>query len=65
MPKYLLEKVKTLDPDNPNRATALFGGKSSGILNWNDIAYPHWYKMYKRLLGKLLAYRMKSICQVM
>lgn len=35
----------------PNKSTALFGGKSSGILNWNDIAYPHWYKMYKRLVG--------------
>src|SRR5699024_9095165 len=31
--------------------TGVFGGKSSGILNWNDIAYPHWYKMYKRLIG--------------
>jgi len=51
MSQYLLEKVKTLDPINPNRATALFGGKSSGILNWNDIAYPHWYKTYKRLLA--------------
>lgn len=51
MSQYLLEKAKTLDPINPNRATALFGGKSSGILNWNDIAYPHWYKTYKRLLA--------------
>src|SRR5690606_7519711 len=51
MSQNLLEKVKTLEPINPNRATALFGGKSSGILNWNDIAYPHWYKSYKRLLS--------------
>lgn len=51
MPKVLLNKAKTLEPLNPNRATALFGGKSSGILNWNDIAYPHWYKTYKRLLA--------------
>lgn len=51
MQKVLLNKVKTLEPLNPNRATALFGGKSSGILNWNDIEYPHWYKTYKRLLG--------------
>lgn len=51
MPEVLLNKVKTLDPRNPNRATALFGGKSSGILNWNDIPYPHWYKTYKRLLA--------------
>lgn len=44
-----LDKIKTLEPKNPNKSTGLFGGESSGILNWNDIAYPHWYKMYKRL----------------
>jgi ribonucleoside-diphosphate reductase beta chain len=47
----LLERAKTLEPRNPNKSTGIFGGKSSGILNWNDIAYPHWYKMYKRLVG--------------
>ncbi|TQR14136.1 ribonucleotide-diphosphate reductase subunit beta [Psychrobacillus soli] len=46
-----MEKAKTLDPRNPNKSTGIFNGKSSGILNWNDIAYPHWYKIYKRLLG--------------
>ncbi|MFC0302521.1 ribonucleotide-diphosphate reductase subunit beta [Virgibacillus soli] len=51
MSQLLLEKAKTLEPRNPNKSTGLFGGKSSGILNWNDIAYPHWYKMYKRLVG--------------
>lgn len=40
-----------MEPVYPNRATALFNGESSGILNWNDIPYPHWYKLYKRLLG--------------
>ncbi|MFC3779661.1 ribonucleotide-diphosphate reductase subunit beta [Bacillus chungangensis] len=39
----LLTKAKVLEPANPNRSTALFGGKASGILNWNDIAYPHFY----------------------
>ena len=51
MSEVLLEKAKTLEPRDPNKSTALFGGRSSGILNWNDIAYPHWYKMYKRLVG--------------
>jgi len=51
MQKELLKKAKTLEPRNPNRSTGIFGGASSGILNWNDIAYPHWYKMYKKLLG--------------
>ncbi|HEY4553799.1 MAG TPA: ribonucleotide-diphosphate reductase subunit beta [Bacillaceae bacterium] len=39
-----LQKVKVLEPANPNKSTALFGGKASGILNWNDLAYPHFYK---------------------
>src|SRR5699024_11745634 len=47
----MIEKSITLEPKNPNKSTVVFGGKSSGILNWNDIAYPHWYKMYKRLIG--------------
>ncbi|MFC2949021.1 ribonucleotide-diphosphate reductase subunit beta [Virgibacillus sediminis] len=51
MSEALLERAKTLEPRHPNKSTALFGGKSSGILNWNDIAYPHWYKLYKRLVG--------------
>lgn len=51
MSQLLLEKAKTLEPRFPNKSTKLFGGESSGILNWNDIAYPHWYKMYKRLIG--------------
>src|SRR5699024_2336532 len=46
-----LERAKTLEPRHPNKSTGVFGGKSSGILNWNDIAYPHWYKIYKRLIG--------------
>ncbi|NAP00246.1 ribonucleotide-diphosphate reductase subunit beta, partial [Halomonas sp. MG34] len=51
MQEAMLKKAKTLEPLNPNKSTGIFGGKSSGILNWNDIAYPHWYKMYKRLIG--------------
>jgi len=39
----ILNKVKVLEPENPNKSTALFGGKASGILNWNDLAYPHFY----------------------
>lgn len=41
----LLKKSKILEPRNPNRSTALFDGKASGILNWNDIPYPHFYKL--------------------
>lgn len=42
MPK-LLQKAAILNPVNPNKSTALFGGKASGILNWNDLAYPYFY----------------------
>ena len=41
----ILRKAKVLDPANPNKASRLFGGKASGILNWNDLAYPHFYQM--------------------
>ncbi|MFD1064625.1 ribonucleotide-diphosphate reductase subunit beta [Oceanobacillus locisalsi] len=51
MQKVTLERAKTLEPRFPNKSTGLFGGESSGILNWNDIAYPHWYKIYKKLIG--------------
>lgn len=47
----MINKAKTLEPRNPNKSTGIFNGESSGILNWNDIAYPHWYKIYKRLVG--------------
>lgn len=40
-----LERVKVLEPKNPNKSTAIFGGKASGILNWNDIAHPHFYTL--------------------
>ncbi|MBW8350933.1 ribonucleotide-diphosphate reductase subunit beta [Bacillus sp. IITD106] len=40
----VLSKVVVLDPLNPNKSTALFGGRASGILNWNDLAYPHFYQ---------------------
>src|SRR5690606_35393993 len=40
----ILTRAKVLEPTNPNKSTALFGGKASGILNWNDLKYPHFYK---------------------
>lgn len=44
-----LKYVKVLAPEHPNVATKLFGGESSGILNWNDVKYPHFYKMRESL----------------
>lgn len=44
-----LTRVKVLEPANPNKATAIFGGKASGILNWNDLAHPHFYTLRQRI----------------
>lgn len=44
-----LKRVKVLEPANPNKATAIFGGKASGILNWNDLAYPHFYTLRQKI----------------
>lgn len=49
--KKFLEKIKILDPVNPNRSTGIVNGKASGILNWNDIPYPHFYELYKSLMA--------------
>ena len=45
----LLDKVHVLKPTNPNKSTALFGGKASGILNWNDLSYPHFYEFREQI----------------
>ncbi|GIN62917.1 ribonucleoside-diphosphate reductase subunit beta [Robertmurraya siralis] len=46
-----LKKIKLLNPEFPNKATGVINGKASGILNWNDIAYPQMYRMYQTLLA--------------
>lgn len=40
-----LQRAKIINPVDPNRATKLFGGEASGILNWNDLKYPHFYEL--------------------
>src|SRR6185312_3871408 len=45
----LLERVKVLEPAKPNRSTAIFGGEASGILNWNDLAHPHFYTLRQKI----------------
>lgn len=44
-------KAKVLEPEYPNKSTALFGGKASGILNWNNIPYPHFFEFREELRG--------------
>ncbi|MDQ0153850.1 ribonucleotide-diphosphate reductase subunit beta [Robertmurraya andreesenii] len=47
----LLKKIKLLNPEYPNKSTGIINGQASGILNWNDIAYPQMYRIYHTLLG--------------
>ncbi|MBP2239829.1 ribonucleoside-diphosphate reductase beta chain [Cytobacillus eiseniae] len=46
-----LTKIKLLNPEHPNKSTGVINGKSSGLLNWNDIAYPQMYDLYQTLLS--------------
>ncbi|QCJ44276.1 ribonucleotide-diphosphate reductase subunit beta [Bacillus sp. S3] len=46
-----LAKIKLLNPEFPNKSTGIINGQSSGLLNWNDIAYPQMYDLYQTLLG--------------
>ncbi|MEH7332099.1 ribonucleotide-diphosphate reductase subunit beta [Neobacillus drentensis] len=46
-----LKKIKLLNPEYPNKSTGIINGKSSGLLNWNDIAYPQMYDLYQTLLS--------------
>ncbi|MDC7807020.1 ribonucleotide-diphosphate reductase subunit beta [Luteimonas sp BLCC-B24] len=44
-----LDRIKILEPRHPNRSTGIINGQTSGILNWNDIPYPSFYRAYKEL----------------
>ncbi|BBU40598.1 MAG: ribonucleotide-diphosphate reductase subunit beta [Bacillaceae bacterium] len=46
-----LTKRVIMDPDAPNRSTAIVNGKCSNVLNWDDVAYPWAYPKYKRMLA--------------
>ena len=43
----LLTKMNLLNPEFPNKSTGIINGQSSGISNWNDIAYPKMYDLYQ------------------
>lgn len=44
-------RMKLLNPQHPNRAIGIIGASASGIVNWNDIAYPQFHTIYKQLLS--------------
>ncbi|WP_421383694.1 ribonucleotide-diphosphate reductase subunit beta [Bacillus salacetis] len=46
-----IEKRKLIDSDAPNASTGIINGKSSNILNWDDVRFPWAYPKYKRMLG--------------
>jgi ribonucleoside-diphosphate reductase beta chain len=46
-----LKRIKLMNPEFPNKSTGLINGESSGLLNWNDIAYPQMYTIYQTLLS--------------
>lgn len=46
-----LAKRVIMDPEAPNRSTAIVNGRSSNVLNWDDVAYPWAYPKYKRMLA--------------
>ncbi|SDN72810.1 ribonucleotide-diphosphate reductase subunit beta [Alkalicoccus daliensis] len=46
-----LTKMKLLQPQFANKSTGIVNGEASGILNWNDIAYPQMYDVYQALLS--------------
>lgn len=47
----LIEKRKIMDKTAPNRSTAIVNGRSSNVLNWDDVKFDWAYPKYKRMLG--------------
>jgi ribonucleoside-diphosphate reductase beta chain len=46
-----LKKLRIMEAASPNRSTGIINGEASGILNWDDIAYPSFNRIYKQLKG--------------
>ncbi|NGP46266.1 ribonucleotide-diphosphate reductase subunit beta [Bacillaceae bacterium SIJ1] len=40
-----------MDPDAPNRSTGIINGRSSNVLNWDDVRFSWAYPKYKRMLA--------------
>ncbi|WP_433742454.1 ribonucleotide-diphosphate reductase subunit beta [Falsibacillus pallidus] len=47
----LLTKRTLMDYDAPNASTAIVNGKSSNVLNWDDVRFSWAYPKYKRMLS--------------
>jgi ribonucleoside-diphosphate reductase beta chain len=46
-----LQKRKLYDTTAPNRSTGIINGESSNVLNWDDVAFPWAYGLYKNMLA--------------
>ncbi|WP_175988526.1 ribonucleotide-diphosphate reductase subunit beta [Bacillus sp. Marseille-Q1617] len=46
-----LNKRELLDAAAPNKSTSIINGKSSNVLNWDDVRFNWAYPKYKRMLG--------------
>ena len=44
-----VQRLKMMQPMFPNKSTGLINGTASGVLNWDDIAYPNLYRVYSEL----------------
>lgn len=45
-----LKRRKLYDITAPNRSTGIINGRSSNVLNWDDVAYAWSYPMYRNML---------------
>ncbi|MCL7747641.1 ribonucleotide-diphosphate reductase subunit beta [Halalkalibacter alkaliphilus] len=46
-----LQSRKLYDPTAPNASTGIINGRSSNILNWDDVRFTWAYPMYKNMLA--------------
>jgi len=49
--KSFIKKRRLIDSEAPNRSTGIVNGRSSNILNWDDVRYPWAYPKYKVMLA--------------
>lgn len=46
-----IKRRALMDKEAPNRSTAIVNGRSSNILNWDDVRFSWAYPKYKKMLG--------------
>jgi ribonucleoside-diphosphate reductase beta chain len=48
---HSVSKRTLMDKTAPNRSTGIINGKSSNVLNWDDVRFPWAYPKYKKMLA--------------